>query len=123
VDPRSQRRSFGADYFTIGTEFGTSTFLARDEGSGERRQFTVHHETALAKLFGDVRLGYVDLARASSQAGNRERLRTPVRMGNVGDSFRSLFRHLSGAYTVKMVPAQAYDALVYVPHAGPVTPL
>ncbi|MGP3955950.1 hypothetical protein ACTWPT_08130 [Nonomuraea sp. 3N208] len=44
-------------------------------------------------------------------------------MRNVGDGFRSIFRHLSWTYTVEMIPAKAYDALVYVPQASPVTPL
>jgi erythromycin esterase len=116
-------QAYGEDYFTIGTEFGTSTFLSRDEGSGVHRPFTVRHDTPLARLFGDQRWGYVNLAEASSEAGNRDLLTSGVRMGNVGDSFRSIYRHLSWTYTVKMVPARAYDALVYVPHAGPVTPL
>ncbi|MEQ4206915.1 erythromycin esterase family protein [Actinopolymorpha sp. B9G3] len=116
-------RAYGEDYFSIGTEFGTSTFVSRDEGSGERRRFTVSHDTPLAKLFGDERWGYVDVARASSRAGNRELLGSKTRMGSVGDSFRPIYRHLSWAYTVTMVPAHAYDALVYVPHAGPVAPL
>jgi erythromycin esterase len=44
-------------------------------------------------------------------------------MGGVGDAFRSLYSDVIAAYTVQMVPARAYDALVYVPRATPVTPL
>ncbi|MQA82372.1 MAG: erythromycin esterase family protein [Streptosporangiales bacterium] len=114
---------YGDGYFTVGTEFGTSTFVSADAGSGERRRFTVSHDTPLAKLFGDERSGYVDIARASERAGNRELLASEVRMGSVGDSFRSIYGHLRWSYTVPMVPAKAYDALVYVPQATPVTPL
>ena len=46
-----------------------------------------------------------------------------TRMGSVGDRFRWRHTHRSWTYTVKVVPAKAYDALVYVPHAGLVTPL
>ncbi|MEV6153720.1 erythromycin esterase family protein [Nonomuraea sp. NPDC052129] len=120
---RRLAKAYGKDYFTIGTEFGTSTFVSRDDGSGERKRFTVSHTSPLAKLFGDQPLGYVNLAQASSQPGNREVLTSKVSMGTVGDGFRSIYSSLSWTYTVKMVPAQAYDALVYVPHAGPVTPL
>ncbi|MFG1956526.1 erythromycin esterase family protein [Nonomuraea sp. NPDC049028] len=120
---RRLAKAYGKDYFTIGTEFGTSTFVSRDDGSGERKRFTVSHTSPLAKLFGDQPLGYVNLAQASSQPGNREVLTSEVPMGNVGDGFRSIYSSLSWTYTVKTVPAQAYDALVYVPHASPVTPL
>ncbi|MEV0346004.1 erythromycin esterase family protein [Nonomuraea sp. NPDC050680] len=120
---RRLAKAYGKDYFTIGTEFGTSTFVSKDDGSGERKQFTVSHTSPLAKLFGDEPLGYVNLAQASSQPGNRQLLTSEVPMGNIGDGFRSIYSSLSWTYTVKTVPAQAYDALVYVPRASPVTPL
>jgi erythromycin esterase len=120
---RRLAKAYGKDYFTIGTEFGTSTFVSRDDGSGERKRFTVSHTSPLAKLFGDEPLGYVNLPQASSQPGNRQVLTSEVPMGNVGDGFRSIYSSLSWTYTVKTVPAQAYDALVYVPRASPVTPL
>ncbi|MER6945792.1 erythromycin esterase family protein [Nonomuraea sp. NPDC000554] len=120
---RRLARTYGKEYFAIGTEFGTSTFVSKDASSGERRRFTVSHDTPLARLFGDEPLGYVDIARASSEPGNRQVLDSEIRMGSVGDEFRSVYSNLSWTYTVSMVPARAYDALVYVPHAGPVTPL
>ncbi|MEV4177693.1 erythromycin esterase family protein [Nonomuraea sp. NPDC049709] len=120
---RRLAKAYGEDYFTIGTDFGTSTFVSKDDDSGERKQFTVSHTTPLAKLFGDEPMGYVNLAQASTKPGNRRLLTSEVRMGNVGDGFRSVYSALSWAYTVKMVPAEAYDALVYVPKASPVTPL
>ncbi|WP_214317857.1 erythromycin esterase family protein [Nonomuraea sediminis] len=116
-------KAYGEDYFTIGTDFGTSTFVSKDDDSGERKQFTVSHDPPLAKLFGDEPLGYVNIAQASLKPGNRRLLTSEVPMGNVGDGFRSIYSHLSWTYTVKMVPAKAYDALVYAPRASPVTPL
>ncbi|MEO3790709.1 erythromycin esterase family protein [Nonomuraea sp. B10E15] len=120
---RRLAKTYGKDYFTIGTEFGESTFVAKDEDSGQRKRFTVSHDSPLAKLFGDEPLGYVNVARASARPGNRELLASEIPMGSVGDAFRSVYSHLSSAYTVTMTPALAYDALVYVPKAGPVTPL
>ncbi|MFC4015222.1 erythromycin esterase family protein [Nonomuraea purpurea] len=116
-------KTYGDDYFAIGTDFGTSTFVSRDDGSGERRRFTVENDSPLAKLFGDEPLGYVNLAQASAEPANRRLLASEIRMGNVGEGFRSFYSSLTWAYTVKMVPAQAYDAIVYVPRASPVTPL
>ncbi|MGA8114258.1 MAG: erythromycin esterase family protein [Actinocatenispora sp.] len=116
-------KRYGRDYFTIGTEFGSSTFIARDDGSGERKKFTVGHDAPVAALFGGERLGYVDFAQASARSGNRELLTSEVPMGMVGEGFRSIYSHLESTYTVTIVPARAYDALVYAPHAGPVTPL
>ncbi|GAA4908059.1 erythromycin esterase [Nonomuraea thailandensis] len=120
---RRLARTYGDDYFAIGTEFGTSTFLSRDDSSGERARFTVSHDTPLAGLFGAEPLGYVNLAQASATPANRRLLGSELRMGSAGDGFRSLFSALSWTYTVAMVPAKAYDALVYVPRATPVTPL
>ncbi|MGW3352251.1 erythromycin esterase family protein [Nonomuraea rubra] len=120
---RRLARTYGDDYFAIGTEFGTSTFLSRDDSSGGRARFTVSHDTPLAGLFGAEPLGYVNLAQASATPANRRLLGSELRMGSVGDGFRSLFSAVSWMYTVSMVPAKAYDALVYVPRATPVTPL
>jgi erythromycin esterase len=83
----------------------------------------VSHDTPLAGLFGAEPLGYVNLAQASATPANRRLLGSELRMGSVGDGYRSLFSALSWTYTVAMVPAKAYDALVYVPRATPVTPL
>lgn len=116
-------KAYGDNYATIGTEFGKSTFVSRDAGSGERKEFHVDHDSDLAGLFGDEQLGYLDIAAASKQPHNRELLESTVRMGATDESYRSIYRFLSFTYTVKMVPADAYDALIYVPEAGPVTPL
>ncbi|MEU8363645.1 erythromycin esterase family protein [Nonomuraea sp. NPDC048882] len=116
-------KTYGGGYFAIGTEFGKSTFISKDDGSGERRRFTVSHDSPLAKLFGGEPMGYVNIARTSAEPGNRELLTSKIRMGSVGDGFRSAYSSILWAYTVEMVPAKSYDALVYVPEAEPVTPL
>lgn len=110
------------DYFVIGTEFGTTRFLAKTP-DGDRSEFTVNHDSRLAGLFGSQPMGYVDLATAMQSPANAALLTSTVRMGMIGDEFRSYSRYLEQAYTVKMVPADAYDALVYVPEATPTTPL
>ncbi|MEU9833687.1 erythromycin esterase family protein [Streptosporangium sp. NPDC048047] len=115
--------AYGGDYFTIGTDFGESTFISKDEASGERKRFSVTNPSPLAKLFGSEPLGYVDIRRASAQPANRKLLNTEIPMGSVGDAFQADYSGVLAAYTVKTVPAKAYDALVYAPHASPVTPL
>lgn len=125
VETMGQRlaATYGDEYATIGTDFGQSTFVSRDAGSGERKRFTVSHDAPLAGLFGDERMGYVDLAVAAEQPGNRKVLESAVSMGATDESYRSILRFLPWSYTVKTVPIEAYDALVYVPDATPVTPL
>lgn len=81
------------------------------------------HDSALAGLFRTEPMGYVDLATAMQSPANAELLTSTVRMGMIGDEFRWYSRVLKLTYTVKMVPADAYDALVYVPDATPTTPL
>ncbi|WP_326642012.1 erythromycin esterase family protein [Nonomuraea fuscirosea] len=116
-------KTYGGGYFAIGTEFGRSTFISKDEDSGARKRFTVSHDAPVAKLFGGEPMGYVNLAQASADPGNRELLTSKIRMGSVGDGFRSAYSSILWAYTVEMVPAKSYDALIYVPEASPVTPL
>ncbi|MEV4568125.1 erythromycin esterase family protein [Nonomuraea sp. NPDC049419] len=116
--------TYGDDYFAIGTDFGTSTFISRDDGSGERRRFTVTHDAPLAKLFGREPMGYLNLAEAvAADPANRRLLASEVPMGSVGDGFRSVYTAMSWTYTVKTVPTKAYDAVVFVPKATPVSPL
>ncbi|MEV4474958.1 erythromycin esterase family protein [Nonomuraea sp. NPDC049504] len=116
--------TYGDDYFAIGTDFGTSTFISRDDGSGERRRFTVTHDAPLAKLFGREPMGYLNLAEAAAaDPANRRLLTSEVPMGSVGDGFRSVYTAMSWTYTVKTVPTKAYDAVVFVPKATPVSPL
>jgi erythromycin esterase len=115
--------TYGDDYFAIGTDFGTSTFITKDSMSGRRQKFTVETDAPLAKLFGGEPMGYVDIAQASADPASRRLLNSKVPMGSVGDQFSAPFSKRSKMYTVATVPAKAYDALVYVPHAGPVTPL
>lgn len=114
--------AYGDDYFVIGTEFGSNRFAAK-KPDGERTEFSVDHDSELAGLFGTEPLGYVDLATASQSPVNAALLTSPVRMGMIGDEFRWYSRFLTQSYTVKVVPADAYDALVYVPNATSTTPL
>lgn len=115
--------AYGDEYATIGTDFGDSTFISRDTGSDERKAFTVSHDAPVAGLFGDEPMGYVDIDDATAEPGNHEVLHTKVSMGATDDTYRSFHRFLPWTYTVSMVPAEAYDALVYIPKASPVTPL
>lgn len=116
-------RTYGDDYFVIATEFGTNTFISKDDGTGKRTRFTVTNDSPLAKLFGNEPLGYVNLTQAATNPANRDLLTSKLPMGSIGDGFRSLYSSISRAYTVPTVPADAYDALVFVPRASPVSPL
>ncbi|MGO1974101.1 MAG: erythromycin esterase family protein [Propionibacteriaceae bacterium] len=115
--------AYGEEHVTIGTDFGDSTFISRDSGSDERKAFTVSHDAPLAGLFGEEPMGYVDVDEAAREPGNREVLYSEVSMGATDDTYRSFHRFLPWTYSVAMVPADAYDALVYIPDASPVTPL
>lgn len=112
---------YGEDYFVIGTDFGSSTFLSRS-GNG-RSEFTVRHRSTLAGMFGDQPAGYVDLATAGTSASNAALLDAPVKMGMVGDEFSWYGRFLPSMFTVSVVPSKAYDALIFVAEATPATPL
>ncbi len=116
---------YAGQYFTIGAEFIESTFNCKDAGSGERRQFTVKNNNPLNRAFGSSGLdtAYLDIRSARSSPVLQTLLTTGQSMSNIGDSFSAWQRYIGMFYTLKMVPADAYDALIFVRQATPTTML
>lgn len=117
-------RRWGDGYRVIGTDFVRTRFIASRSiaaSGAERREFTITHRTPLRGMFAGTRQGYLEFDTASPT--NATLLRRTVRMGSAGDSFAAWQAWLPPLVTVPTVPADAYDALVLVAAATPVTPL
>lgn len=116
---------YAAQYFAIGAEFIESTFNCKDAGSGQRKQFSVKNKNALNRAFGaaDMDVAYLDIRPALESTALKPLLTARQPMSNVGDSFTGWYGNLSMLYTIQMVPARAYDAILFVRKATPTTML
>ncbi|MGA3676607.1 erythromycin esterase family protein [Lysinibacillus agricola] len=107
-------------YFAIGTDFVNNTFQAQN-GSGERKTYTVKHHNALIDAFSEVKenIFYVDFEKASESDELAEILAEKQRMGNIGDDFSFWYKYTQMLYTIKMTPQEAYDGIILVQEATP----
>lgn len=107
-------------YFAIGTDFVNNTFQAQN-GSGERKTYTVKHHNALIDAFSEVKenIFYVDFEKASESDELAEILAEKQRMGNIGDDFSFWYKFTQMLYTIKMTPQEAYDGIILVQEATP----
>lgn len=105
-------------YFAIGTDFVNNTFQAQN-GSGERKTYTVKHHNALIDAFSEVKenIFYVDFEKASESDELAEILAEKQRMGNIGDDFSFWYKFTQMLYTIKMTPQEAYDGIILVQEA------
>ncbi|MFF2178362.1 erythromycin esterase family protein [Lysinibacillus sp. NPDC058147] len=107
-------------YFAIGTDFINNTFQAQN-GSGERKEYTIKHHNALIDAFSDVKenIFYVDFNKASESQELADIVAKKQRMGNIGDDFSFWYKFTQMLYTIKMTPAKAYDGMIIVQEATP----
>lgn len=112
---------WGEGYRVIGTEFVRTRFLAVPLTGGERREFSIDHPTPLRGMFTGTEQGYLEFAAVSQ--GNADLLHRTVPMGSAGEAFAAWQARVRPLVTVPTVPAEAYDALVLVADATPVTML
>lgn len=110
---------YGDDYRAIGTEVHHSRIVTGQRE--DRWEVTLDHPTPLRGIFADTQIGYLEFADASPR--NAEVLSGPVRMASAGENFQQWQAWIPWFNSVVMVPTEAYDALVLVEDAGPVTPL
>jgi len=117
--------AFGAQYFAIGAEFIESQFTCKDAASNERRVFSVKNNNRLNRTFAaaDLETGYMDVQSALKMDDIRPLVTSRHAMSNIGDSFGAWYAYFSPLFTIKMVPAEAYDAIIFVRNAHPTTML
>ncbi|NMC34802.1 MAG: erythromycin esterase family protein, partial [Veillonellaceae bacterium] len=116
---------YGAHYFAIGTEFVESVFNSKDDASGERKVFSVKNNNKLNQAFAaaEMNRAYLEIQPALDIPAVKPLITTKQGMSNIGDSFSALHAYLPMLYTIQMVPADAYDAILFVRSAHPTTML
>lgn len=112
-------------YFAIGTDLYESQFTSAESGSKERKQFSVKNHNPLNQVFKNtgVDMAYLDIRRGMENSTLQSLLTTQQPMTNIGDDFNFLYQFIEPAYTIKMVPAKAYDGIIFVNKATPTTML
>jgi erythromycin esterase len=119
------KATYGDAYFAIGAEFFESTFRSKDAATGERKVYAVKNNHTLNQAFlaAGMEVAYLDIQTGLENPIMQPLLTTPQPMSNIGDSFTAWHAYLSMLYTIKMVPSEAYDAIVFVRSATPTTML
>ncbi|MEY9971138.1 erythromycin esterase [Lysinibacillus sp. RC46] len=107
-------------YYAIGTDFVNNTFQAQN-GSGERKNYTIEHHNALVDAFSEVKdnIFYVDFKKANESQELADIVAKEQRMGNIGDDFSFWYKFTQMLYTIKMTPAEAYDGMIIVQEVTP----
>lgn len=116
-------KALGDQYYAIGSEFYESAFLAKDATTDERKLFAVKNagDHRLAVLFARTNLpdGFLDFAKTRQDADFYAYLNRPQPISAIGDVFSGWYASIENMYTLQMVPAKAFDALVFVRTATP----
>lgn len=106
----------------IGTDFSQSTFNSLTS-AGKATVMTVNHGNALTELFASLtnNINYMDFATANQSPQIEKVLQSIQSMGNIGAEFNDWQKISKVFYTLKMKPARAYNALIFVNTATPST--
>lgn len=117
---------FGDAYYAVGTEFGSSNFLAPDN-SGERKEFSIKNKgrsrlAVLLAQFGKETL-FLDLDSAVLDNTLSIYLEKKQPMSSIGEHFSDLLAISKKGYTQNLSPGATYNALIYVRSASPSTML
>ncbi|MED1799387.1 erythromycin esterase family protein [Brevibacillus porteri] len=116
-------KALGDQYYAIGSEFYESTFLANDASTNERKAFTVKNsgKDRLAVLFAQTGMadGFLDFAKAKHHQNFYTYLNKAQSISAIGDVFSGWYGKMEKLYTLQMVPAKAFDAIIFVRTATP----
>ncbi|AGL02805.1 erythromycin esterase family protein [Desulfoscipio gibsoniae] len=107
--------SYGDQYYAIGTDFYKSTFNTVTS-TGKSKVMTVHHSNDLTRVFTgfNSNINFIDFASASQNPQIAKILQSTQSMGNIGAEFNDWQKISKMFYTLKMKPARAYNALIFV---------
>lgn len=116
-------RTLGDQYYAIGSEFYESSFLASDAITSERKEFTVKNSgnDRLAVLFAQTNMqdGFLDFATASHDDHFLAYLNRTQPISAIGAVFSGWYGKMEKMYTLQMIPAKAFDAVIFVRTATP----
>ncbi|RNB87044.1 erythromycin esterase family protein [Brevibacillus fluminis] len=116
-------KTFADQYYAIGSEFYESSFLANDATTGERKEFYIKNSgnERLAVLFAQTNMkdGFLDFAKARKDEEFTAYVNRVQPISAIGADFSSLYGSFEKLYTLQMVPAKAFDGLIFVRTATP----
>lgn len=120
-------KAFGNEYYAIGSEFYESKFLANDATTNEQKEFYVKNSGnhRLAILFANTKWtdGFLDFTKVKHDAVFTAYLNRPQPVSAIGAVFSGWYGSIEKMYTLQMIPAKAFDALIFVRTATPSTML
>lgn len=116
-------KTLGDQYYAIGSEFYESSFLANDAITNERKAFTVKNSgnDRLAVQFAQTNMqdGFLDFAKARHDDHFLAYLNKAQPISAIGAVFSGWYGKMEKMYTLQMVPAKAFDAMIFVRTATP----
>ncbi|PPA83594.1 erythromycin esterase [Brevibacillus laterosporus] len=116
-------KTLGDQYYAIGSEFYESSFIANDATTNERKEFYVKNsgEDRLAVLFAHTNMkdGFLDFAKARHDENFTAYLNRAQSISAIGAVFSGLYGKIEKMYTLQMIPAKAFDAIIFVRTATP----
>lgn len=111
--------AYGDAYRVIGTDAHRTRFLSGD--GADREEFSLTIESPYRGMFVGTQAGYLEMAEASG--ANAEVVRSRTRMVSAGEQFVGWYAWLPQLHSVQVIPAQAWDAVIYLEDTTPVTML
>ncbi|QOT00811.1 erythromycin esterase family protein [Brevibacterium sp. JNUCC-42] len=116
-------KNLGDQYYAIGSEFYESSLIANDATTNERKEFYVKNSgnDRLAVLFAHTNMkdGFLDFAKARHDENFTAYLNRAQPISAIGAAFSGLYGKIEKMYTLQMIPAKAFDAIIFVRTATP----
>lgn len=111
---------YGEEYFAIGTEILEAGFNAACSAEGKRLEFQVTNDNPLTQLVKEQERNVVYLSmKAAEGSALKEIVEGKISMLNIGDEFAESYTAMKSFYTIKMVPAKAYDGIILYKETTP----
>lgn len=113
---------YGSAYYAIGTDFyKTTAEVVSSAGTVSKTSLTNKNDLVNQFLGLDSNINFMDFTKAQENDELSKIVNESQRMGNIGAEFSSWQKYIKIMYTLKMVPAKAYDGIIVVKDATPVT--
>ena len=116
------KKRFGDGYFVIGTDFfKTRCNINSSDGTGRGNHSFCSADPLAAQA---KRLGgsyYLDFAGVSEGGETYTLLHSAMTMGSLGEGYTFLMKLLPQSYRTADIPAELYDAMIFVYSASPIT--
>lgn len=113
----------GSGYFAIGTDFYKSVCNLPKPYTGERIAHTFYSRDPLAKASKKCGfdVSFLDLSIVPEDSPLAEHIANNIPMGSVGEAYSFLMNIIPRSYRVMRTPQNAYDAVIFVADATPIT--